>query len=226
MARRPDVDWTLYLVADPAMCGGGALERVVEQAAGGGVTIVQLRDKECATGEYVEQGRRLHGLLGPLGVPLIINDRPDVALAVGAEGVHLGQSDMPIDAARRLLGENALIGLTVDAAEQALAEEAALADYLGVGPIFPTSTKADTAPEWGCEGLESLRGRTRNVLVAIGGVNASNAADVIRAGADGVAVVSAICSAPDPRLAAEELRRAIERGRRGSDALWLRRRSI
>ncbi|MDP6107042.1 MAG: thiamine phosphate synthase [Candidatus Brocadiia bacterium] len=219
MAHRPEVDWTLYLVADPAICGGRALECVVEQAVRGGVTVVQLRDKECATGEYVEHGRRLLGLLGPLGVPLIINDRPDVALAVGAEGVHLGQSDMPIDAARRLLGENALIGLTVDAAGQALAEAAALSDYLGVGPIFPTSTKADTAPEWGCEGLESLRRRTRNVLVAIGGVNASNAADVICAGADGIAVVSAICSAPDPRLAAEELRRTIECGRRASDSL-------
>ena len=141
-----------------------------------------------------------------------------VAIAVGDEVVHVGQSDMPYAAARCLLGDDTVIGLSIDTTEQLLEAEQLDMDYLGIGPIFSTSTKADTSPEWGCEGLRKLRSQSRHLLVAIGGVNQSNAADVMRAGADGVAVVSAICSAPDPRKSAEELRRIIENARRsGAD---------
>jgi len=210
---KPRVDWSLYLVVVPQLCLGRPPEDVVRRAVAGGVTVVQLRDKECSTRRYVECAGRLHDMLAPRGVPLIINDRLDVAMAVGAEGVHLGQSDMPPGIARRLMGPHAIIGLSIDEEEQALGAETAAADYLGIGPIFPTSTKADTSPEWGPAGLRALRARCGHVLVGIGGVNAANAADVIRAGADGIAVVSAICSAEDPERAAAELRHAIDAAR-------------
>jgi len=207
-------DYSLYLVAVPQCCAGRAVEDVVTDAVQGGVTLVQLRDKECTTRRYIEQAERLVALLRPRGLSLIINDRVDVALAVDADGVHLGQSDMPPGLARRLMGPEAVIGLSVDTREQAAAANELDVDYLGVGPIYATSTKTDTSPEWGPEGLETLRAGSRRVLVGIGGIDAENAADVVRAGADGVAVVSAVCGADDPRRAAAELRRAVEAGRR------------
>jgi thiamine-phosphate pyrophosphorylase len=213
MKAKPD--WSLYLVADPIACRGRPLEEVVRLAVAGGVTLVQLRDKKCTTRRYVEQARTLHEMLAPVGVPLVVNDRVDVALAVGAEGAHIGQSDMPPEAVRRLMGPDALIGLSTGTEAQALEADGALVDYVGVGPIFATPTKADTSPPWGLERLRRLRPRTRGVVVAIGGLNVANAGDVIRAGADGIAVVSAICSADDPRRAAADLRRAVEAGRGG-----------
>ncbi|MFO7956249.1 MAG: thiamine phosphate synthase [Candidatus Brocadiia bacterium] len=207
-------DYSLYLVAVPQYCAGRPVEDVVSAAVDGGVTLVQLRDKECTTREYVDLALRLKALLRPHGLPLIVNDRVDVALAVDAEGVHLGQADMPPALARDLMGPEAIIGLSVDSHEQAMEAETLDVDYMGVGPVYSTSTKADTAPEWGPEGLETFRPESRHVLVGIGGIDAENAADVMRAGADGVAVVSAICGADDPRRAASELRRAVEAGRR------------
>jgi thiamine-phosphate pyrophosphorylase len=213
---KPRVDWSLYLVADPGACRGRLVEDVVRLAVAGGATAVQLRDKECTTRRYVEQAQRLHDMLVALGVPLIVNDRVDVALAAGAEGAHVGQSDIPPDVARRLMGPDALIGLSADTEADALAADETVVDYMGVGPVFATSTKVDTSAEWGLEGLRKLRARTRRLIVAIGGVSAANAADVIRAGADGIAVVSAICSADDPRQAAADLRGAIDAARRRS----------
>ncbi len=212
---RRQADYSLYLVAVPQFCAGRPVEEVVAAALDGGVTVVQLRDKECTTRRYVETAERLSGLLRPRGVPLIINDRLDVAQAVGADGVHLGQSDMPVVAARRLLGPDALIGLSVDTPQQGATANELDVDYLGVGPVYATSTKRDTTAEWGPEGLRALRAESRHLLVGIGGIDAGNAADVVRAGADGVAVVSAICAADDPRRAAAELRRAVQTGRAG-----------
>jgi len=213
---KPRADWSLYLVADPHACLGRPLEEVVRLAVAGGTTVVQLRDKECTTRRYVEQGRALHELLAPLGVPLIVNDRIDVALAVGAEGAHVGQSDMPPDIVRRLMGSDALVGLSAGTPAQVLAADGAVVDYVGVGPVFATATKPDAAAPWGVEGLRRLRAPAGPAVVAIGGLDASNAAGVIRAGADGIAVVSAICSAHDPERAAAELRSAIEAARRSS----------
>jgi len=210
---RPKVNWSLYLVATPQLCTHRSVENVVRDAVQGGVTVVQLRNKECSTAEYVSQAERLHGVLKPLGIPLIINDRVDVAMAVGAEGVHVGQTDMAPLLARRLMGDDTVIGLSVDTPEQVLLADSLDVDYLGVGPIFATSTKPDTSPEWGCEGLRGVRRQSRHVLVAIGGINCSNAAEVMHAGADGIAVVSAICSAQNPMQRAAELRRIIENGR-------------
>lgn len=205
-------DWTLYLVTDRRLAGARPLPDLVAAAVRGGVTAVQLREKECATREFVELGRALKALLAPQGVPLIINDRIDVALAVCADGVHIGQSDMPCGDARRLLGPSAVIGLSVEDLGQALAAPPE-ADYLGVSPVFSTPTKTDVSSEWGLDGLAALRRASRRPLVAIGGVHSGNAARVIHSGADGVAVVSAICSARDPELAARDLRREISRGR-------------
>ena len=202
-------DWRLYLVTDRRLAGERPLEEVVLAAVRGGVTAVQLREKEATTREYVTMARRLKALLTPFGVPLIIDDRVDVALAAEADGVHVGQSDMAYEDVRRLVSPHFLVGLSVETMQQAQAAEDLDADYLGVSPVFSTPTKTNTAEAWGIEGLTALRARARNVLVAIGGIDSSNAREVIHAGADGIAVVSAICAAPDPEDAARELKRLI-----------------
>lgn len=209
------VDWGLYLVTDRQLAGSQPLEELVRAAVRGGVTAVQLREKECSTREFVEHARRLKVILAPTGIPLIINDRVDVALAARADGVHLGQSDMDYHDARALLGPDAIVGLSVETTTQADAAESLDADYLGVSPIFPTPTKIDTAAAWGIEGLAVLRKASHHVLVAIGGINAANAAEVMRTGADGIAVVSAICGAGDPEEASRQLRRTVDETRRG-----------
>ena len=206
---RPEVDWSLYLVTDRDLANGRDLRDIVAAAVAGGVTVVQVREKACATRAWLDLADDLHPALRSAGVPLIINDRLDVALAVGAEGVHLGQSDMPWATARRLLGPDALIGVSVETPEQAAALEGCDIDYLGVSPVFATPTKTDAGRPWGLEGLRALRAQSSHKLVAIGGISAANAAEVIEAGADGVAVVSAICAAPDPKAAASALRRAM-----------------
>jgi thiamine-phosphate pyrophosphorylase len=207
--KRP-IDWRLYLVTDRRIAGARPIEDVVCAAARGGVTAVQLREKECGTREFVELARRLKTLLAPFGVPLIINDRVDVALAVGADGVHIGQSDMKFRDARALLGPDAAIGLSIETMEQSQEADSLDVAYLGVSPVFATPTKTDTAPEWELVGLGRLREASRHVLVGIGGITRENAADVIKAGADGIAVVSAICGARDPESAARELRRVVD----------------
>jgi len=208
------IDWSLYLVTDRDLADGRSLVELVMQAVRGGVTAVQLREKRCSTREFVELARQLMPVLDGRGVPLIINDRVDVALVVGARGVHIGQDDMPYEDARRMLGPKAVIGLSVETPEQAEEAERLDVDYLGVSPIFSTPTKTDTKGEWGLDGLRRLRGRSRHTLVAIGGLNAANAAQAIRAGADGIAVVSAICAAADPCAAADELRQVVSSVRR------------
>jgi thiamine-phosphate pyrophosphorylase len=195
----------LYLVTDRDLSLGRPLEEVVLQAVRGGVSIVQVREKHASTRFFIEEAVRIKRVLASYNVPLIINDRVDVALAVGAEGVHIGQEDMPYPLARRLLGKQAIIGLSVETIEQVKEAEAFDVDYLGVSPIFETPTKTDTKGSWGLEGLAKVRKISRHPLVAIGGLSASNAASVIRAGADSIAVVSAICSAPEPQVAAEVL---------------------
>jgi thiamine-phosphate pyrophosphorylase len=200
----------LYLVTDRGLSLGRPLEEVVLQAVRGGASIVQLREKEATTRFFVEEAERIKRLLAPYGVPMIINDRLDVALAVGADGVHIGQDDMPYPIARRLLGAKAIIGLSVETVDQVLEAERYDVDYLGVSPIYATPTKTDTRGSWGLEGLAQVRKLSRHRLVAIGGLNASNAERVICAGADSIAVVSAICSAPDPHQAASTLSGIIE----------------
>jgi thiamine-phosphate pyrophosphorylase len=203
-------DWRLYLVTDRGLALGRPIEDVAAAAVRGGVTAVQLREKECSTREFVELGRALRRRLAPAGVPLLVNDRVDVALAVGADGVHIGQQDMDYATARRLLGPEAAIGLSIETAEQARAAEALDVEYIGVGPVFATATKPDAAAALGIEGLAAVRALSRHTIVAIGGVGPANARRMLEAGADGLAVVSAICSAADPEAAARELRRALD----------------
>ena len=192
----------LYLVTDQALTRGRSLQDIVAAAVAGGVGCVQLREKSLATGEFLAQALALKRLLAPLGVPLVINDRIDVALACGADGVHLGQSDLPPGEARRLLPRHVFIGWSVETPEDVRRVASLPVDYLGVSPVFDTPTKTDTSPAWGLAGLRQVRAMTALPLVAIGGIHAGNAADVLRAGADGLAVVSALCAADDPRAAA------------------------
>jgi len=207
-------DFSLYLVTDRILSQPRTVEEVVRMAVKGGVTAVQLREKDISTKEFVTTARRIKEILQPFNVPLIINDRIDVAVAVDADGVHIGQQDMPCDIARRLLGKEKIIGLSVETMEQALEAENLDVDYLGVSPIFLTPTKSEIQTQWGIEGLKELRSRVRKKLIAIGGINTSNAQAVLEAGADGLAVVSAICAAGDPELAAQELKRIIENFKR------------
>jgi thiamine-phosphate pyrophosphorylase len=195
----------LYLVTDRALCRHRTVEEVVLMALRGGVACIQLREKDASTRDFVEEAQRIKAIMAPFRALLIINDRIDVALTVGADGVHIGQRDMPCDIARRLMGPRALIGLSVETWEDVQRAGALDVDYLGVSPVFETPTKTDTKGYWGLEGLSRIRAATRRPLVAIGGLNASNAAEVIRAGADSIAVVSAICAADDPYQAAREL---------------------
>ena len=207
------MDYGVYLVTDRALCRGRALADVVEATVAGGVTVVQLREKHVDTREFVELARALKALLAPRGVPLLINDRVDVALACPADGAHVGQGDTHPAAVRALLGATALIGLPLETMDQAREAEALDVDYLGVSPVFATPTKTDTAMPWGLDGLARLRAATGYTLVAIGGIGAANAASVLAAGADGLAVVSALCAADDPERAAAELRGVVRTAR-------------
>lgn len=200
----------LYLVTDRDLSLGRSLEEVVSEAVKGGITIVQLREKEASTGEFVALARRLMSILKPLGIPLIINDRVDVALAVDADGVHIGQSDMAYADARRLLGPDKIIGLSVESLEDLEAANALDVDYVGISPVYGTPTKTDTAEPFGLEGLRKAVEMSVHPTVAIGGMNARTIGEVMEAGADGVAVVSAICSAEDIRKATYELRAIVE----------------
>jgi thiamine-phosphate pyrophosphorylase len=199
----------LYLVTDQASLCGRSLLEVVRAAVQGGVSCVQLREKNLSTRDFVVQALAVKALLDPLGVPLVINDRIDVALACQAQGVHLGQSDMPVTIARQMLPPEVFIGLSVESLGDVARAAGQAVDYLGVSPVFATPTKTDTAPPWGLAGLRQVRAMTNLPLVAIGGIHVTNAAEVLQAGADGLAVVSAICSADDPALAAQLFRQLI-----------------
>ena len=199
----------IYLVTDHSLCTNRPLEDVVLQSVQGGVAYVQLREKDISTRLFVEEAKAIKKILELYSVPLIINDRVDVALACGAEGVHIGQEDMSYALARKLMGPKAIIGLSVEDWKDVEESESLDVDYIGVSPVFPTQTKTDTKGAWGLEGLVRIKAFSRHPLVAIGGINESNAADVIAAGADCIAVVSAICAAPDPAVAARNLKSII-----------------
>ncbi|MBN1481680.1 thiamine phosphate synthase [candidate division KSB1 bacterium] len=202
---KSDIKLDVYLVTDRELSRGRSIDEIVTAAVKGGATIVQLREKFASTRDFIQTAERLKMILKPYNVPLIINDRVDVALAVDADGVHIGQDDMPYDIARRLLGPHKIIGLSVESIRDARDAEALDVDYLGVSPIYFTPTKTDLKRQLGLAGLHKIRSFSRHRLVAIGGLNVSNAAEAIQSGADGVAVVSAICSADNPQAAASEL---------------------
>jgi thiamine-phosphate pyrophosphorylase len=195
----------LYLVTDRGLCGQRSLEDVVRLAVRGGIACVQLREKQISTRKFIEEARSIKKLLEPYKIPLIINDRVDVALACGADGVHIGQDDMSYAEARLLTGKKAIIGLSVERWEDVEESQKLDIDYIGVSPVFATQTKTDTKGAWGLAGLAKIKAFSRHPIVAIGGINESNAADVVKAGADCLAVVSAICAAHDPEVAARKI---------------------
>lgn len=195
----------LYLVTDRPLSKGRDIEWIVEEAIEGGVTIVQLREKNCSTGEFVELALRVKKILSKYDVPLIINDRIDIALACDADGVHIGQSDMPYKIARKILGSNKIIGLSVENIEQAELANNMDVDYIAVSPVYLTKTKTDTAKELGLQGVRDISALSNHPVVGIGGMNKNTIGDVIKSGAGGVAVVSAIVSDNSPKLAAKEL---------------------
>lgn len=194
----------LYLVTDENL-NDSALHHIVSQAVAGGVSMVQLREKETDIRHFIKRARMLKELLSDTGVSLIINDRVDVALAVDADGVHLGQSDMPARIARKLIGDNKILGLSVESRQEFIEAQKMPVDYLGLSAIFATPTKTNIKKEWGLEGLQQAATSTIKPIVAIGGINAGNISQVSKAGASSIALVSAICHAQDPKRATQQL---------------------
>lgn len=201
--RREDL--RLYLVTDRPLSLGRDIDWIVEEAVKGGATMVQLREKDCSTREFIELAAKLKETLKPLGIPLLINDRIDVALAVDADGVHIGQSDMPYKTARALLGPDKIIGLSVENMEDIRVANELDVDYVGISPVYSTHTKTDTAAPFGLDGLREAVKLSIHPTVAIGGMNMKTAKDVMACGTDGIAVVSAIVSADSPCEAARNL---------------------
>ncbi len=206
----------LYLVTDRELSLGRSLEEVVSEAVAGGATIVQLREKETSTGEFIELAFRLKEILKPYNIPLIINDRVDVALAVDADGVHIGQSDMPYELARKLLGPHKIIGLSVENMDDLIKANELDVDYVGISPVYGTPTKTDTAEPFGLEGLREAVKLSKHPTVAIGGMNAKTIGDVMATGTNGVAVVSAICSATNIAQATAELKNIVDANKKDS----------
>ncbi len=200
------VDLRVYLVTDTAMCGGRGVRDTVRRAVAGGATVVQLRDHDATTRELCALGSALHDELGRTGVPLVIDDRVDVALAVGADGVHLGQSDMDPHTARKLCGPSMVIGHSVSNVVQAKQASSAPIDYVGVGPYRATATKPDASDPLGADGVREVIAAGGMPAVVIGGIGEADLPVLRAAGASGVAVVSAICAAHDPEAAASRLR--------------------
>lgn len=203
-------DLSLYLVTDQGLSKGRTHEFIVEEAVKGGVTMVQLREKNISSREFYELAKSLMSILKPLNIPLIINDRLDIALAVDADGLHIGQSDLPYFIARKLMGKDKIIGLSVETIEQAREANRLDVDYIGLSPVFSTDTKLDINTPLELSGIKEIAAFTKHKTVAIGGVNASNADCVIASGADGIAVVSAIVSQESPREAAANLKMLVK----------------
>lgn len=210
---KPVFDLSLYLVTDRRLCAGKRLTDIVEQAVKGGVTMVQLREKDCPAGEFYGIAVELMEILKPGNVPLIINDRLDIALACNAHGLHIGQSDIPYNVARGILGYDKIIGLSVENEADAIEANKLDVDYIGISPVFTTPTKIDTATALGIAGTGKISRLSIHPCVGIGGINNANAADIIAAGADGIAVVSAIISAENPESAAKELKLTVTKNK-------------
>ncbi|MGP1255321.1 MAG: thiamine phosphate synthase [Kiloniellales bacterium] len=216
MSARPAVDLSVYLVLGRNDCRHHGLEEVVARALAGGTTLVQLREKELPASDYLELARSLLPLLDRAGVPLIVNDRVEEAVALGAidgkVGVHVGQDDQPAAEVRKRIGPQAVLGLSVRRPEDAVAAPAEALDHLGVGPVYTTTTKANAAAPIGPEGVAAVRAVTALPLVGIGGITVERAPEVIAAGAQGVAVVSAIAGSNNPETATADFARAVQRG--------------
>jgi thiamine-phosphate pyrophosphorylase len=209
------VDVRLNAIVDPERADGRSLDEIARLAVAGGATLIQLRDKHRSTRRMIEDACAIKAAIAGSGVPLVINDRVDVALAAKADGVHVGQDDMRVEDARRLLGNNAIIGLSIKSVALANAAPIDLLDYVGVGGVYATTSKDNPNPPIGVAGLGAIvaafRARKRGLpICGIAGIDEGNAAPVIAAGADGVAVISALSMRPDPQAAARELRGIVD----------------
>jgi thiamine-phosphate pyrophosphorylase len=211
--RKKAIDYSLYLVTDRMLSLGRSNLEVIQAALDGGVTVVQLREKNLATMEFYHEALEIREFLASRGIPLIINDRIDIALAVNADGVHIGQDDMPLKVARQLLGPERIIGVSVFTPDEARAAEADGADYLGLSPIFVTSTKPELTKQIGLGGILSIKKAVEIPLIGIGSMNSSNAYEAITAGLDGVAVVSGIVSQLDITAAARIIKAEVMRAK-------------
>ncbi|MFZ2223616.1 MAG: thiamine phosphate synthase [Candidatus Deferrimicrobium sp.] len=203
--------WRLYVIIDPKASRGRSDLQVAEAAIAGGADALQLRDKEASSGRLYEVALQLRKLTRDAGIPFIVNDRLDIALAADADGVHVGQTDLPASVARKIMGPGRILGVSVDTVEEAVLAERDGADYLGVGPVFEArGTKPDAGPPLGVDRIARIRRRCGLPIVAIGGINAENARTVRAAGADAAAVISAVVSADDIAHAARRLKRILE----------------
>ncbi|MGR9300185.1 thiamine phosphate synthase (plasmid) [Rhizobium leguminosarum] len=206
-------DLSLYLVLDPDLCAGIGMVETARLAVAGGATMVQLRDKHAATIGMIETGRALKQALDGTGALLIVNDDVEASIAIGADGLHIGQEDMDAHKARTMIGPDMILGLSVETAPLAAAVDPGLVDYTGVGPVFATPTKADHKQPIGFDGLAKLVKASPVPSVAIGGLKADHVAQVFAAGAKGLAVVSAICGTPDPEAATRHIAAEIRKAR-------------
>ena len=210
---KPEVDYTLYLVTDRSLMSSATIEESVEQAIQGGCTLVQLREKEASSRNFYEIARRVRKITSQRNVPLIINDRVDIALAVDADGVHVGQNDLPADVVRKVIGPDRIVGVSAGSLNEALAAKKAGADYLGVGAMFATGTKSD-AKVTSMEELHRIRKSVSLPIVVIGGINKKTASHFQGMGIDGLAVVSAIVARDDVAEAARELKTLFLEGKK------------
>lgn len=211
---KPDIDYTLYLVTDRELMSSPTIEELVEQAVRGGCTLIQLREKTASSRDFYETAMKVRALTTRLGVPLIINDRVDIALAVDADGVHVGQGDLPAGVVRKIIGSGRIVGVSVGNLAEALAAADAGADYLGIGAMFTTGTKGD-AEITSMEELHRIRRAVALPIVVIGGINKQTVPQFWGTGIDGLAVVSAIVAQTDVAGAARELKAMFLEGRDG-----------
>lgn len=202
---KPVIDYSIYLVTDTVYFKDENIWNKMEEALAAGVTLMQYRDKTAESRILYERALKMKALCDKYNVPMLIDDRADIAFAVGAAGVHVGQSDLPAEIARRLLGADAIIGVSAHNAAEAREAEAAGADYLGCGAVYPTGTKKDTSVI-GTEGLSKISAATKLPFVGIGGITLENYKAVLQAGADGAAIVSAILGADDIRQTVRQLK--------------------
>ena len=209
------LDLSLYVITDPHLAKGRSHDEIAEAAFAGGANVVQLRDKGASTEALYRAGLRMQELAKRAGAAFVVNDRLDVAQATGADGTHVGQDDMPAAVARGLLGRDAIVGVSVENGEQAREAERDGATYVAVGPIYEArGSKADAGPPVGPDAVAEIKRHVSLPVVAIGGINHENAAEVVAAGADGLAVMTAIIAAPDIAEAARRMRRVIDEARR------------
>lgn len=201
-----EIDYSLYVITDRSFLKGRSLKTMVEDSILGGATIIQVREKDISTREFFKVALEVKEVTDYYKVPLIINDRIDIAQAINADGVHLGQDDMPIKIARKILGQNKIIGISTGTLDEALEAERDGADYLGIGAVFYTGTKKDIDLPLGIETLKHIYQNINIPAVAIGGINASNFKEVLATGVDGISVISAILGKDDIKAAAKALK--------------------